>query len=236
VSFDDTAGKTMRRLLSLPWQAEFAIVIFIAFGWFTYVSLHIFLVGHPGVVVSGSEKLHLVGFEVLVMIVLGAFLHARGWTLMRLGLAPSWRDTAIGIVLAGVSYLLYRVAWIAVCELSPSLARTLVVHTTLRSQISPFSMVALLTVNPLFEEVFVAGYVITVLKEKYGAVVAVSTSLTIRVLYHLYQGVGGLLSHIPDGLLFGMWYVRTRRLWPLVIAHAALVLYSLRHYIGAGGF
>lgn len=224
------------RLSSLPWQAEFAIVFLTAFGWFIYVSLHIYFVRHTGVVISGSEKLHLVTFEVAVITLLGAFLYARGWTLARIGLTPSWRDTAIGIILAFVSYLMYRFAWTVFYELWPSLSRALAVHYSVRSQISPLSMLALLAVNPLFEEVFVIGYIITVLKEKYGAILAVNASLTTRILYHLYQGIGGLFSHIPTGLLFGIWYVRTQRLWPLIVAHAALALYSLRHYIGTGSF
>lgn len=221
------------RLSALPWQAEFAIVVLGAFGWFTYVSLHMFFLGHTGVAISGSEKLHLVAFELPLLMGLGAFLYARGWTLERIGLVPSWRDTAIGIGLACAAYLTYRAAWIGFGELFPSIAHALAVHYAVQSQISFFSILALLAVNPLFEEVFVAGYVITVLKEKYGVVLAVNASLTIRILYHLYQGVGGLFSHVPVGLLFGIWYARTRRLWPLVTAHAAMNLFSLRHYIGA---
>lgn len=49
---------------------------------------------------------------------------------------------------------------------------------------------------------------------------AVIVSVTIRVSYHLYQGIPGLLAIIPMGLLFGIWFARTRQLWPLIVAHA----------------
>ncbi len=32
----------------------------------------------------------------------------------------------------------------------------------------------------------------------------------------------GVLAVVPLGLLFGSWLVRTRRLWPLIVAHAIL--------------
>jgi uncharacterized protein len=51
-------------------------------------------------------------------------------------------------------------------------------------------------------------------------IVAVIISLTIRVSYHLYQGISGLTAIIPMGLLFAIWFARTRQLWPLIVAHA----------------
>ena len=170
----------------------------------------------------------------ILLLLLGSFLYERGWTFERIGLRPTWRDTFIGIILAATSYEMYRVGWFAFFELFPALARAALVHHSVSSLLSPFSVLALTAVNPLFEEVFVAGYVITVLREKYGPVPAVSASFTIRILYHLYQGVGGLFSHVPVGLLFGIWYVRTRRLWPLIVAHAALAVFALCHYIDMG--
>lgn len=63
-----------------------------------------------------------------------------------------------------------------------------------------------------------------------GAAIAVSA--LIRGSYHLYQGFGGFISNLVFGLLLGWLYQRTRRLWPLVIAHTviditAFVGYSL---------
>ena len=60
----------------------------------------------------------------------------------------------------------------------------------------------------------------------------VVVSALIRGTYHLYQGFGGFLSNLVFGLLLGWLYTRTKRLWPLVIAHAlidvaAFVGYSL---------
>jgi uncharacterized protein len=51
---------------------------------------------------------------------------------------------------------------------------------------------------------------------------AVNISALIRLSYHLYQGAAGVLAVVPLGLLFGIWFARTRQLWPLIVAHAIM--------------
>jgi len=83
------------------------------------------------------------------------------------------------------------------------------------------------TVNGIFEELFVAGYIITVLRERRGVWTAINVSTVVRVLYHLYQGPIGLLIILPMGLLFGYAYARTRQLWPLIFAHVLIDIIGL---------
>ena len=57
-------------------------------------------------------------------------------------------------------------------------------------------------------------------------------SATIRGAYHLYQGFGGFVGNLIMGLIFGLIYLRWRRVVPLVVAHtlldiAAFVGYAL---------
>lgn len=82
-------------------------------------------------------------------------------------------------------------------------------------------------VNPFFEEVWVCGYLMTVLKRSHNPWLAISASVVLRVLYHLYQGARGVLSITPVGLIFGVWYARTGRLWPLIVAHSVADLLAL---------
>ena len=74
-------------------------------------------------------------------------------------------------------------------------------------------------VNGIFEELFVAGYIITALREARGMWIAINVSTVVRLLYHLYQGPLGVLTIVPMGLLYGYVYARTRQLWPLIVAH-----------------
>jgi membrane protease YdiL (CAAX protease family) len=75
----------------------------------------------------------------------------------------------------------------------------------------------------LVEEVIVAGYLITRLRQiGWTTVAAVVGAALLRGTYHLYQGWGGFLGNLAMGLLFGWVFVRTRRTWPLVVAHLLL--------------
>ena len=82
-------------------------------------------------------------------------------------------------------------------------------------------------VNGIFEELFVAGYIITALAARRGLWMAINVSVVVRLLYHLYQGPIGVLTSVPMGLLYGYLYSRTRQLWPLIVAHVLLVLVTL---------
>lgn len=87
--------------------------------------------------------------------------------------------------------------------------------------------------NGTLEEVVMIGYLFTRWKQAGWAPWAIIvTSALIRGSYHLYQGFGGFVSNIFFGLMLGWLYQRTKRLWPLVIAHTlidvvAFVGYSL---------
>lgn len=75
----------------------------------------------------------------------------------------------------------------------------------------------------LVEEVIVVGYLITRLRQ-FGAsaVAAIVASALLRGTYHLYQGWGGFAGNLAMGLFFGFIFTRTRRTWPLVVAHFLL--------------
>ena len=47
-------------------------------------------------------------------------------------------------------------------------------------------------------------------------------SAVLRGSYHLYQGFGAGVGNLVMGLIFGRYFQRTGRLWPLVIAHALI--------------
>jgi uncharacterized protein len=75
----------------------------------------------------------------------------------------------------------------------------------------------------LLEELIVVGYLIT-RAEQIGVSTAgaVAMSALLRGSYHLYQGWGGFAGNVLLGVFFGTVFVRTRRVWPLVIAHAMI--------------
>ena len=75
----------------------------------------------------------------------------------------------------------------------------------------------------LLEEVIVVAYLITRLEQiGWPTAAAVGASALLRASYHLYQGWGGFAGNLLLGVFFGIVFVRTRRVWPLVIAHAMI--------------
>jgi membrane protease YdiL (CAAX protease family) len=75
----------------------------------------------------------------------------------------------------------------------------------------------------LLEEVIVVGYLITRLQQlRLSDPAAVGVSALLRGAYHLYQGWGGFAGNLALGLFFGLFFTRTRRTWPLVVAHFLL--------------
>lgn len=87
--------------------------------------------------------------------------------------------------------------------------------------------------NGLLEEVVMVGYLFTRFRQAgYAPWVGWLVSAVIRGSYHLYQGFGGFVGNLLMGLLLGVVYLRTRRVWALVLAHflldvASFVGYSL---------
>jgi uncharacterized protein len=89
------------------------------------------------------------------------------------------------------------------------------------------TLLAVSLVNPLFEELLVCGYVVSALRNRQGLELAMAISVAIRAGYHTYQGTEGVMATIVLGTLCCIWFARTGRLWPLVVAHAVLDFWPL---------
>lgn len=85
--------------------------------------------------------------------------------------------------------------------------------------------------NAVLEEVVVVGYLVTRLRELgWSAGAAVAASAVLRGSYHLYQGFGAFLGNALMGVLFAVFFLRTRRILPLALAHAVLDIVSFVGY------
>ena len=90
--------------------------------------------------------------------------------------------------------------------------------------------------NGWAEEVIVVGYLITRLRQlRVSPIVAVIASSVLRGVYHLYQGFGAGLGNLAMGLVFGYVWLRTGRLWPLIIAHTLIDAVAFVGYALAAG-
>ncbi|HEX5596557.1 MAG TPA: CPBP family intramembrane glutamic endopeptidase [Micromonosporaceae bacterium] len=85
--------------------------------------------------------------------------------------------------------------------------------------------------NAILEEVVAVGYLVTRLRQlgwQIGVVIAASAVL--RGSYHLYQGFGAFIGNVVMGVVFALFFLRTRRVLPLIIAHTLLDVFAFVGY------
>lgn len=223
------------RIRRLPAGVEFLVVVSWAFGLPIFTSIMSLGPGGESGAPTGGALVYnnaalasILAYEVFRAAFLLWFLHIRGWTLDRVGLSISWRGTGMGWLLLLGTYLLAMGAqalasWVMPVEMHAAVQR----YPTPDPHLSMQLVFLTSTVNGIFEELFVAGYIITVLRERRGVWTAINVSTVVRLLYHLYQGPVGVLIIVPMGLLYGYVYSRTRQLWPLILAHVLIDIVGL---------
>jgi uncharacterized protein len=211
----------MRRWLNaVPVRWEFVFVVTAAFGYFIVGTIVQLLFPQPNPPLNNDHLIGVVVYESVVLVCLIGFLYLRGWTLRRVGWVLTWRDSGIGILLTIIAMGLHYTVWQIIVAIYPGMVRQ--ITTLVAKDLQLLSILAVSTVNPIFEELFLCGYVITALKEKRGLAFAINVSVALRLSYHLYQGSQGVISAISVGMLFAWWYGKTGRLWPIIVAHACL--------------
>ncbi|KUI42265.1 CAAX protease [Mycobacterium sp. GA-1199] len=233
-------------------RIEIVVVLAVTFGLSAYSALlnliESVLLGLAGQVVALNPRrspfdlidlgLNLVWvFQLSAWGALAVYLLWRsGIALQSIGLGrPRWRaDLLGGLGLAALIGL-------------PGLALYLLARTLgMNADVEPAELydtwwripVLLLTAlaNGWAEEVIVVGYLITRLRQlRVSPATAVIVTSVLRGLYHLYQGFGAGLGNLAMGVVFGYVYLRTGRLWPLIIAHALIDAVAFVGYALAAG-
>jgi membrane protease YdiL (CAAX protease family) len=77
--------------------------------------------------------------------------------------------------------------------------------------------------NAVLEEVVVVGYLMTRLRQlAWSAPAIVAASAVLRGSYHLYQGFGAFVGNVVMGIVFSLFFLKTKRVLPLVVAHTLI--------------
>jgi len=156
--------------------------------------------------------------EILVLgLPLAAFLRHRGWTWARISEPVRPRDLLRGLGLWLSAVLVFfglslagRVAWphapLAIFKLQVS------------GTFSLPPMLLAVVLDPIAEELLWLGYLVNVLRPR-GLWLAAAISILLRTLVHAYQGLAALVGPLILGVLFTRYYLRSRRLVPVMVAH-----------------
>lgn len=84
----------------------------------------------------------------------------------------------------------------------------------------PLLLLAALKAGVL-EEVIAVGYLSNRLQLlRLAPWLIIASQALLRGFYHLYQGIGPFIGNIAMGVIFALYYVKTKRLAPLIAAHA----------------
>ena len=233
-------------------RIEIAVVLAVTFGLSAYTALlnliEAVLLGLSGQVVALNPRrspfdlidlgLNLAWvFQLLAWGALGLYL------LWRSGLGPAqiglgrirWRADVLGglglallIGLPGLAFYLFS----RVLGMNASVEPAELYDSWWRIPV----LLLVAFANGWAEEVIVVGFLLTRLRQlRFSPVAAVIVTSVLRGLYHLYQGFGAGLGNLVMGLVFGYVYVRTGRLWPLIVAHALIDAVAFVGYALAAG-
>ncbi len=197
--------------------AETALVTAICFGWFSLSSLASAFSGFPtGKTFNDSSLWSMLIIECIQGGVALLYLRHRGHSIFDLLPTPSLKGCGLGLAL----YLASSFFAILVSSVFTSYRYTdqPIAQMVEQSRPSLVALVALSMVNGLYEETFLAGYLLERLRA-YGAHIALGLTTLLRLLYHLYQGPIGAVSVTAYGIVVMLFYWRFRLLWPIVFAH-----------------
>lgn len=196
--------------------ADALIVTGICFGWFILISFQAVAAGFPATPFSDSDFIGLIAVECVFSVAALGYLQARGYDLSQLLPLPTAAGCLVGLALYAATLI---VAWLTAAVIGTGhTAPEPIDEMVVNARISLLPLVAMSIVNGIYEEVFLLGYLQRAL-ESFGAGFAIGASLLVRVLYHLYQGPSGALYVLGFGLVLGLYFAWTRKLWPAAFAH-----------------
>lgn len=211
---------------------ELLLVCAVAFGGGLLYSLFAVVTG------SNLQRYDLMGgaartfyglFEQFTALALLVYvLFRQGRSLRDIGLSFTWKDLPRSLLLALVAVVVSWVwAWtlyygvIAVTGHPPQTkAGNMGFLQGGAESWTLYPILVYVLVNPWMEELLVRAFVMTEVRALTGRVgAAVAASVAVQVGYHFYQGVYPALSYLLLFLTFSLYYVRSGRIFPVILAH-----------------
>lgn len=208
-----------RRLFAL------AVVLSVSLLHFVFASFY-YLLGGNVPLGARQNAFRLIGAlvaESTSLLVLWYVLSERGSGWRAIGWTPAWKDLPEGFGLFIVGYL----ATIPPVLIFQAAYRSYAGHylhaksleSVLGFGISLFS-VAFVLLNPFFEELIVRAYTMSEVMNLGGSrLLAVVVSVSLQMSYHFYQGVLRSIAIAATFTVFSIYFARTRRIAPVILAH-----------------
>jgi membrane protease YdiL (CAAX protease family) len=210
---------------------ELYLVLWVACGAPLLNSLYL-LTNGPGTMPHISNARWIIGTlqEISALLLLGYVLSRRGLGFKDLGLRWSFRDAGMGILVAALSIAAYMGGSIVIQFAHRWLYGSFAHGPTAKDFFAHPSLLAIpfFLLNPFFEELIVRAYFMTEISQLTGSsALAVILSVALQFSYHLYYGWTAAAALACGFMVFALYYARTRRALPIIVAHAVIDLYGL---------
>jgi membrane protease YdiL (CAAX protease family) len=210
---------------------EVCLVILVAFGGHVLSALYYQIQGPNALPQASSSKFAgSIMQEITALLLLGYILSRRGLRFSSLGLRWSLTDLGMGLFVTAFSYAAYGAGYMLVQTVHHLVYGSWADSpTTLDFFMHPSVLaIPLAVLNPFFEELIVRAYLMTEVVELTGSsTLAVALSVFVQFSYHLYYGWGGAISVAFFFLALALYYARSRRVLPVIVAHGLSDVYAL---------
>jgi membrane protease YdiL (CAAX protease family) len=168
--------------------------------------------------------------ELIGLLLLWFVLSRRRLRFEDIGLRWSVRDLGLGLILAVTAYLTYFVGHFFVHWIHQTWFSSVTGGLTAHEIYSNPPMVAIpyFLLSPFFEELIVRAYLMTEVRDLTGSwTLAAALSVAIQTSYHLHYGWEEAISLSFVFLVFSIYYAKTRRATPIILAHGIWDLFEL---------
>ena len=118
-----------------------------------------------------------------------------------------------------VGHIAAILCWALVCRAAAPSVFAAATETRITGRPHLALVVPFALFNAVFEELLWLGLGFAAF-QGLGSGLAAIISAGLRLMIHAYQGPLALITIVPFAILFTLYYVRTRRLWPVIFAHA----------------
>ncbi len=201
-------------------MAEVFIVLILGFGLFIYSSTTAILensVTSNTKTYNSYDFIFIIVYEVIMLTIIACFLKYRQWTYKDFNLDFSIKMVGVAILLVIIRET--TGAFITKSLIGLNILNPETLHDpSIALQSNIVSMALIAVVNSIYEEILLIGYLFRRF-EKYHPAVVIAISFVVRASYHTYQGWMNMPMVFVLALVFGIYYIRYKKLWPLIIAH-----------------
>lgn len=221
---------------SFPWRLQhLGLILFVSLSMPIASSVY-YMLGGQAPTGSMQQKFRLVGAlitEATSLALLWYVMSRQGRSWRAIGWKPGVLDIPKGLGLFVAGNVLMYALMIPVQYAYRAYAGHFLLPKPLNSilgfGISALS-IAFVCLNPFFEELIVRAYTISEIINLGGSrTVAVILSVVVQMSYHLYQGLASAVALTLIFTIFSIYYVRTQRIVPVILAHLCADLFALIH-------